>query len=63
MGVGGIKLWGGIEEKTGGIGGRFLVMWKSSKMEGKKENKSRKMQEIFLKRQNTFRYFENLLNI
>lgn len=50
MGVGGIKLWGGIEEKTGGIGGRFLVMWKSSKMEGKNENKSRKNTGNILKK-------------
>lgn len=42
MGVGGTKLWGGIAEKTGGIGGRLGVMWKSSEMEDKNENKSRK---------------------
>lgn len=63
MGVGGTKFWGGIAEKTGGIGGRLGVMWKSSEMEDKNENKSRKNTGNIFKRQNTFRHLENLLNI
>lgn len=39
------------------------VMWKSSEMEDKNENESRKNTGNIFKRQNTFRHLENLLNI
>lgn len=56
-------MWEGIEGKTDEIGGSLGMMWKSSDMKAKMKIKVERILEIFLSRQSTFRYFENLLNI